>query len=254
MRIFIFLLLGVSFLGQIMAQTMPLQIKSANTLQKGIVYNQEKMMNFRLHNQGFALGYSVGKIKTYQKTDFYHIELGILRHIREFRQNVLFSTSNGSGHAYVFGKQNLFLPLRLGWGRKRYYSEKAVKKGVTIGMNYEIGMVAGLLKPYYLELRQDNFYRVEKYSLNNRKRFLDNSQINGAASFTTGLSETKIIPGVHGRVALHLDWGAHDEYARAMDIGIAVDAFPKRIPIMIVEDNPPYFINVFANLQIGKRN
>jgi hypothetical protein len=255
MRIFLLLLCGMTFFAQLTAQTMPLQIKSANNLQKGIIYNQEKLMNFRLHNQGFAVGYTVGKIKTYQKTDFYHIELGWLRHIREFRQNALFGTSTFAGQSYVLGKQNNFLPLRLGWGRKRYYSEKAVRKGVTVGMNYEMGVIAGLLKPYYLELRfQDLLRKDEKYTPENRNRFLDNSQIYGASSFSTGLSEIKIIPGVHGRIALHLDWGAHDEYARAMDIGIAVDAFPKRIPLMIVEDNPPYFINVFANLQLGKRN
>ena len=41
--------------------------------------------------------------------------------------------------------------LRVGMGAKRYFSEKAKRKGIAIGINYQAGVSLGLLKPYYLD-------------------------------------------------------------------------------------------------------
>ena len=71
------------------------------------------------------------------------------------------------------------------------------------------------------------------------------------------MNEISILPGGHGKVAVHFDWGAFDEYIKAVEAGIAVDVFPKKIPMMVpVEgvENRKYFINLFITLQLGKRS
>ncbi len=236
---------------------------------KGIVYNREFSADLKLHTNGYSIGVNIGRLKTYYLTRFINFELGEIKHPKEFRQSFDFQTPAASrvSRAFIFGKQNNFLVLRGGLGEKRYFSEKARRRGLAVGISYEGGASLGLLKPYYLELVRsvepgnfDNFtIRSEKYSENNANLFLDISRIYGSSGFSRGLGEVSIRPGLHGKFALHFDWGAFDEFVKAMEAGVMVDAFFQKVPIMVesplVEntENTPLFINLFINLQLGKR-
>jgi hypothetical protein len=230
---------------------------------KGIVYNKEYSYDFKLHTRGLAVGYSRGQIKNYYTTPYYHIEVGELHHHRERKQNFDFPRSSVgfSFRPFVFGKQNSLYVVRGSYGEKRYLTEKADIKGVAVGISYELGATLGLVKPYYLDIFRvgdgssiGNQTFSEKYSTKNAKEFLDINKINGASSFFRGWNELTVMPGVNAKIALHLDWGAFDQYVKAIDVGIMADVFGKKVPIMVAEDNRPFFINAFVNLQLGKRN
>jgi hypothetical protein len=226
----------------------------------GIIYRTETAFNLRLAtNRGLSFGMEFGKLRTYYKTTFYHVSLGELKHYKEQRQSAPPSASR-SFRPFVFGKQNTLLLARGGWGVKRYYSEKAKKKGVAVGVSYTFGPTLGLLKPYYLAIRRpgssDTHGRVshEKYSSANEDVFLNNStHILGASAFTRGFKELSLLPGANAGVALHFDWGAFDEVVKAMEIGLQSDFFLRKAPIMVSEENSPLFFNFFVNLQFGKR-
>jgi hypothetical protein len=228
---------------------------------KGIIYNKEYSYDFKLHTRGFAIGYSRAKIKNYYSTPYYHIEIGELHHHREKKQNFDFPRSAVGGFSFrpfVFGKQNSLYVARAGYGEKRYLTEKADYKGVAVGFSYEIGATLGIVKPYYLELLRitDGAAQTvsEKYATKNAALFLDINKISGSSSFFKGWNELNIMPGMNAKIAMHLDWGAFDQYVKAVDVGIMADVFAKKVPIMITEDNRPFFINAFVNLQLGKRN
>ena len=234
---------------------------------KGIVYDREFTVDIKLHTNGYALGVNIARLKTYYLTNFFNIEFGEIQHPKQFRQSFDFRPSaNGKvSRAFVFGKQNNFFVLRGGMGQKRYFSEKAKRKGLAIGMSYSGGVSLGLLKPYYLELNypesstNDIITRSEKFSEENAAVFLDITRIFGASSFTRGLSELSVVPGGHGRVAVHFDWGAFDQFVKALEAGVMIDFYFQEVPIMVesplVEnvENRPLFINLFLNLQLGKR-
>ena len=226
----------------------------------GIIYNREMALNLKVTtNRGIAPGIEFGRLRTYYKTTFFHVNVGDIRHPKEYRQSAA-PTVSRSFRPYVFGKQNSLLALRAGWGTKRYYSEKARQKGVAVGMSYSFGPTLGVLKPYYLALKriadQPSQSRVshEKYSEANAQVFLNNSFIYGASPFTRGFSELSFLPGANAALALHLDWGAFDEFLKAMEIGIMADVFIRKAPILVAEEqNNRTFINFFLNLQFGKR-
>ena len=236
---------------------------------KGIVYDREFTVDMKLHTNGFALGVNIARLKTYYLTRFFNIEIGEIKHAKEFRQSFDFQTPAASrvSRAFIFGKQNNFLVLRAGLGEKRYLSEKAKRKGLAIGLSYEGGPSLGLLKPYYLELVRssetgpfdDFIVRSEKFSDANANTFLDISRIYGSSGFSKGLGEISAIPGLHGKFAVHFDWGAFDEFVKAIEAGIMVDAYFQRVPIMVESDlvdlseNKSLFINLYINLQLGKR-
>lgn len=224
----------------------------------GIIYNRETTFNFRLTtSRGFAAGVEFGRLRSYYKTTLFSLSLGELKSPKEQRQSA--DPQGRSFRPYVYGKQNNLFMLRGGWGAKRYFSEKAKQKGVAMGVSYSIGPSLGLLKPYYLALAYTNpdnprDQRVlhQKYSEENADVFLNNLRILGASPFTKGFTELSFIPGGNASIALHMDWGAFDEFVKAFEIGLMLDVFFKNAPIL-VEQNNPIFFNFFINLQLGKR-
>lgn len=225
----------------------------------GIVYNRETTFNFRVTtNRGFVAGMEFGRLRTYDKTKFFQFNIGEIKHPKEIRQSAD-PTVSRSFRPYVFGKQNNLIALRAGWGTKRYFSEKAKQKGVAVGMTYSFGPTLGILKPYYLALRYTSDIQGQsraihqRYSEENAGVFLDNSRILGASPFTKGLSKSSLLPGANAMLAYHMDWGAYDEFVKALEIGVMADIFLKKAPILVPENNQQVFLNFFVNLQLGKR-
>lgn len=235
--------------------------------QVGVVYDREFTVDLKLHTNGYALGINIANLRTYYLTTFLNFEFGEIKHPKQFRQSFDFKPSaNGKvSRAFVFGKQNNFFVLRGGYGQKRYFSEKAKRKGLAIGVSYEVGPSLGLLKPYYLELQypeqstNEIVTRSEKYSEENADVFLDITRIFGSSSFAKGFSEISVLPGAHAKAAVHFDWGAFDEFVKAIEAGVMLDLYFQDVPIMVdsprVEnaENRPLFVNLFINLQLGKR-
>ncbi len=258
------LLLGL-FLGivPITAQNIDFQQNDYADENKGVIYNKELAFDIRMHTNGFALSANVGKIKTYYKTKYYHFEIGEIKHPKEQRHSFDYPSNGKTSRSFIYGKQNNFIVLRAGRGGKRYFSEKAKRKGIAVGISYEAGLAVGLLKPYYLDFWRNspddptNVYFVsEKYTGDNEDSFLDISRIYGSSGFTKGFSEISVTPGFQGKFGIHFAWGAFDEFVKAFEAGIMVDAFFKKIPIMVDvqnAENRPFFINLYISLELGKR-
>lgn len=247
--------------GDLFAQKVILPKQIDNSL-RGIIYKREWVVDAAIHSNGFAVGVNIGKILTYYKTRYYHLNFGILRHPKEYRQPVNFQSGSGfikTSSAFSFGKQNNLLVLRGGVGEKRYFSEKAKRKGVAVGISYEGGASLGLLKPYYLEISRlepngvDDIVSTEKYSEENEDYFLDENRILGSANFFKGIDEISIVPGFHAKVAMHFSLGAFDQIAKALEVGLMIDGYFRKVPVMILERNTSMFFNAYISVQLGKR-
>ncbi len=262
-------LLGLIFLsasGTTIGQKV-FQPKQLATNSKGILYKYEKAIDVRVHTNGYAVAFNWGKIQNYYTTRYYQLELGFLKDARERRQNKNFNFIGlGSSSDFIFGKQNHVVALRGGLGYKKYLSEKTKRRGVAVGYTWEVGPSLALLKPYYLDLvyliesTEGNTFelRSEKYTEENADKFLDRTgDIYGSSGFFTAFGDWDFIPGVQGKIALHLSSGAFDKKVRAVEMGILGDLFVKRVPVMVETDavsNKPFFINVYMNIHFGFRS
>ena len=229
---------------------------------KGYIYNKEYTVEAAVRTNGWSVGFNWGTLQTYYKTTYWHASIGEITDPREHSVNA--NVPSDRIQTYVFGKQNSFFQLRGGWGAKRYFSEKAKEKGVALGINYSYGVSLGILKPYYLDLYETNTqgnYNIvsTRYSKETADRFLDGSLVYGASSFFNGFDNVTFVPGAYGRVGVHLDWGAYDAFAKAIEVGVAIDAYPQKVPIMAPTliytpaDNRAIFIGFYAALIFGKR-
>lgn len=232
---------------------------------KGIVYKYEKTFDFRLHTNGYAIAYNWGENITYYKSNFYQIELGRLYDPRESSQNRnLAYLFNRISSSFKYGKQNDVFAVRLSKGFKKQITDKARRRGVTIGYNYSFGPVLAIIKPYYIDLisqREEAGRTVfdinpEKYSEENASKFLNENLIYGGSGWTRGLNELGFAPGLTGKYGVFFDVGEYDNLIKTVEAGIMADVYLKKIPIMVQTENignKPYFINLYVNLQIGRR-
>lgn len=255
-KIFTFILLFS--LNQLSGQVTFQPKKPTQTGPLGVIYNDIQTIHFKLHTRGFAIGYDIGKIKTFNTSDFYTIELGYLRHPKEYRQSFRPNRRNLFARPIIYGKINNFIVLRALYKKKKFLSEKAEKNGIAIGYTYSFGLSMGFIKPYYI-LVDDNdhpfSYSSEsiRYEESTEELFLDYYSIQGADSFFKGFGEIKFVPGISADASLVFSIGAFEEFARSIEAGIMIDAYPQVIPIMAKSKNSPYFINVYLNLYFGKR-
>ena len=262
MRIGVFIALFFLFNLGVQGQSVFFSDDEAGT--RNILYNEEQNFEIRLHTNGMSIGYNKGEIIKYYLTRTFHLDIGYLRHPKEFRQNlrsqaVLQSLTSTSG--YIFGKQNSLLTIRGGIGQIRYFGEKAKRKGVAVGVSYQGGPSIGILKPYYLDLKRFDEETgsgirpsSEKYSEENASLFLDPNSIYSYSGFFKGLGEIKFIAGLQARGAVHFSWGSNDKYVKVLESGVMIDFYARKMPLLINEQNRSLFVNLYLSLQFGKRN
>jgi hypothetical protein len=233
---------------------------------RGIIYRKELVFDLRLHNNGFAIAYNIGDIKTYYRTNFYHYEFGFLMDEQEYSQSKSVNILAGPlPKKFKYGKQNNLFIARAGRGTKKYITDKAKRKGVSIGYTYEVGPSLALLKPYYLDIVNKELINGEvkssrqsiKYQEATKDRFLDYDNIYGSSGFAKGLTEINFVPGVQSKLGMFFSVGVFDKYVRAGEVGIMTDLYIKKIPIMVEtasQRNTPLFFNLYVNLQFGQRS
>ncbi len=260
-------LLFISFIiiGESLHSQRIIQPKLVDLDLKGVVYKKEWSLDFKIMENGLAIGYNSGDVQSYHRTKYYNFELGISRDPRERRQNKNYSFSPlTSSRSFIYGKINHFINVRAGLGFKKYLSEKAKRKGLAVGYSYSFGPSIGILKPYYLVLiyrsteidKENEEYRHESYNENNADKFLTLLDIFGSSSALRGFKHIKVVPGIQGKFATHFALGAFDKYVKSVEAGIMVDLYIKKIDIMLESEeirNKPYFIRLFASAQFGMR-
>lgn len=215
---------------------------------------------FDVYSNGWKANFKHGNVFHSTSRHYYEIEIASVHHSKEYRQTQDFGwTVPGipPPKPFVFGKQNSFMNFNLSYGIYKQLGEKAQKSGVSIGFNSSVGLSLGITKPYYLWLLfplddTTSVLRMVKYSEENKNIFLDNFSIYGGGGFKEGITELKFIPGAHLKAALDFDWASYNEYIKSIEIGVSLDAYYKKIPIMILENNIQFFPALYCGFVLEK--
>jgi len=158
---------------------------------------------------------------------------------------------------YVFGKQNNFYYLKAGLGQQHLIGGKGNKNGVAVSAVYGGGLSLGYLKPYYLNVQDDEGADINvKYvggDSTTKSYFLDPNRINGATGFTKGFAEGKFVPGAFAKVALRFDYGRFNEFLSAFEVGLNGEFYTKTMPIMINNPEKRFFLNGYIAIEFGNR-
>jgi hypothetical protein len=165
-----------------------------------------------------------------------------------------------TGRNYYFGVQNRFHVIRLSYGFERCIGDKAAKNGVRLSWVGFVGGALGLVKPYYLNLdypgTDGNPVDIvsQRYSPSNASVFLNPNTIDEASPISRGLNQMSPVIGGFGRTGLNFDIGSKDRFIKALEAGVTLDIFYKKIPIYVNDDSNHFlFLGFYLSFAFGKR-
>ena len=227
-----------------------------------LIFQKQSTFGLNFNSDGFGFTYEHGKYKTTTKTNLWWLSLGERKDPKQYKQSNAIGLSGNNiiffGNSYVYGKQNNFYFLRLGFGQQKILGGKGNKNGVAVSAIYGGGLTLGMLKPYYVQV-QDNSGSATgvkdiKYSDSTANKFLDPSIIIGGSGFGKGFGEMKYVPGITSRVALRFDYGKYNEVVSALEVGVNAEYYSQAMPILVgVNDTKKFFFNGYIALTFGKR-
>ncbi len=228
---------------------------------------KELSAGFRLNTDGWSLIVESGKAKTEdtRRIDMFHdvrilqFEFSERRHPKELRIYGM-DGAKQSDKMYSFGKLNNFYSFKFNYGYRKMIAGKPYPKAVSVHWVYAGGLTIGLLKPYYVDayVSKDNGSTYERESIKNSPEnslyFLNTPFVIGSSGFSKGLGEIKIVPGLHLKTALHFDYTPNKFNVAAIEVGATGEFYTSKIELMANQKAVPYFFNLYAGIQFGKRS
>ncbi|MCE5346093.1 MAG: hypothetical protein LLG13_07380 [Bacteroidales bacterium] len=216
--------------------------------QQKVFFRNERSLAILLNSDGFGLNFRGAQRSDYLNKHLFEIDLGIFKHPKEYR----YSSSYISGGSFVFGKLNTTLFLRGGIGHQHEIFKKADLGGIAIRYFYSAGPVIALYKPIYYKVLypvSSTMYgiKVEKFTT----AITVPEEIYSKASFSKGLNEIKVMPGLYAKGGFNFEYSKQDKVIHAVEIGCQINAFPKEIPIMANTNNKALFFSLFVSYRFG---
>jgi hypothetical protein len=178
------------------------------------------------------------------------------------------TTNRYTGGSYKRFKANYAFALRPSIGIQRVLFRKAADAGVQVNALLSAGPSLGLLMPYYISFDY-TAQRNQAFSASDiitdeaydPLKHADEDFIYDRAPLFSGISQLKVVPGVHLRGGLSFEYGRYRDAVAGAEVGFLLEAYTKRLLML----NPPatydanslnrqFFPSVYLTLYIGHRS
>lgn len=212
-----------------------------------IAYKKSFLFGAKLTNDGYGIFFEWGRASSIKKALLYQVELGERKHPKEEKLGSYYQNST----PFIYGKINYFYPVKLGVQQQILFGNKSNKNGVAVTGNVGGGLVAGLLRPYFVQVQRGNNIDYIKYNSADSIEFL--STPIGGPSFGKGWSDLTVVPGVYAKAALRFDYGRFNEIISALEVGVTGEYYTKKIPQMAYNKEKQFFFGAYVALLFGKR-
>ena len=229
------------------------------TAAKDYMFHKQMVGGVKLATSGLDFYVQYGIIKNIYSTHLFTLEYEWHIDYRDKKTKAV-PYYTQTGRDYYFGVQTRFHVIRFSYGFERALADKAAKNGVRLSWIGSVGGALGLVKPYYLNLDYpgtgDNpvDIRSERYSAANASVFLDQSRIDEASPIYKGLNQISPVIGGHARTGLNFDFGSRDAFVKALEAGVSIDVFYKKIPIYVNDNSNHFmFLGLYLAFHLGKR-
>ncbi len=216
------------------------------------IIHRELSFGFQLHPRGMGANVQTARLikpRIWRSFDF---DLVSMKHPKEFR---IRSSSQAPG-TFIFGKLNSLFLLRAGYGRKYELSTKLYRNTIGTSISWHAGPLVGFLKPVYLEIfypSPDNQYGYLVSERYNPETHTNIPRIYGTSAFTRGIGESSFRLGAFAKGSLTFDWSSFSDIIQAVELGGAVDIFPREVPILAFAQNKKVFTSLYLCVHIGSR-
>ena len=229
-------------------------------------YRRETVFGLNFNTQGGLIGGAslrVARVMDERWLRFWSLEGVSFKNPKE--ENV---SNPYTGGSYKRFKANYAFALRPSIGIQRILFRKAADAGVQVNGLLSAGPTLGLLMPYYVSYD----YTAQKNSTFSPSDVIVDEAYDPAkhaqedfiydrAPLFSGISQTKIVPGVHLRGGLSFEYGRYRDAVAGAEVGFLLEAYTKRLLML----NPPapydsnslnrqFFPSFYLTLYIGHRS
>lgn len=218
------------------------------TNEQGVI-TQRKSFVFgaKLISDGYGIFFEIGRAKSLKKGLLYQLELSERKDPKQEKMSSFYQNFT----PLIYGKINFFYPVKLGVQQQFLLGNKSNKNGINITGNVGGGVVAGLLRPYYVQVDHGGSIDYVKYNSADSSEFM-NSPL-GGPTFGKGWNEMTVTPGVYAKAALRFDYGRFNEIITGVEVGVHGEYYTKKVPIMNYNDQKQFFFGAYVSLLFGKR-
>ena len=229
-------------------------------------YRRETVFGINFNTQGGLIGgvnVRLAKVLDERWLRFFSIEGVSFKNPKE--EGVTNPYTGGSFKRY---KSNYAFALRPSVGIQRILFRKAADSGVQVNGLLSAGPSLGLLMPYYIsfdyDAQRNNAFGPGDNIIDEAYdpvKHANQNFIYDRAPLFSGISQTKVVPGVHLRGGLSFEYGRYRDAVAGAEVGFLLEAYTKRLLML----NPPapadpnslnrqFFPSVYLTLYIGHRS
>ena len=212
--------------------------------EKRALIRNERTFHLSLNSNGWGGGFAFGKMVNIYRKKLYSVELVTIKDAKELKIN---NPYQPEFHRFIYGKNNVFYNLRFGFGHLFKLYDKKDKGGIEVRWFYNTGPLLGLLKPVYYVTGVDP-YTTEKFNSSLHTA----SSILGGASYFKGFDELSVVPGAFVKIGTSFEFSKKDLVVNALEGGLTLDIFPKKVDLMANNKNQFYFLAIFVSYRFGK--
>ncbi|MCF8331545.1 MAG: hypothetical protein K9H84_03750 [Bacteroidales bacterium] len=206
-----------------------------------------------LHIDGFGVtARNIRSINYYNKW-FYELDIITMKHPKEVKTINSFYPNTKS---FIYGKKNSVFIVRGGLGRLKLLNREPLwESGVEVRLIYSVGASLAFTKPVYVYIIQDD---PSTFGISRKLEKFDSEKhgiwdIQGRGPFTKGFNELGFFPGAFGKLGFNFEIASERQKVRALEAGAVIDLYPKKIPIMDVEQNKQLFLSFYVSFYFGTR-
>lgn len=224
-------------------------------------YRQQFSLGGRLNTNGWSgLMYYQKRVSRTQ-AHFYQLSFSEIKHEKQVKQQG--SNKNfpelGNASPFVFGKVNNLYTLQIGHGRELLLLPGVLEGNISISFRAQAGFSLAMLKPYYIKLiyadlsNNTAYLQEERYTEQNKDKFLKQDEILGSAKWSKGLDKITYVPGGYADAAFTLEPQKSKVFIQTITLGTQFALYAKSLPIMAERKAYPYQGSLYVGLALGKR-
>lgn len=218
--------------------------------QKRVMLRDERTFAGFLNSNGWGANYRYGYWRNARNQFILDGDFAYVKHPKEVKTSVSYDYNT---HRYVYGKENLFWELKgyAGWQKELY--RKIDRTGISVRLYYAGGLSIGFTKPiYYKVVSTSSIGEIINEEYMKFDPAIHQRSIAGRGPFFMGFNELKVIPGVTGKAGLSFEYAQKDAILHALEVGVTLTAYPKKIPIMATEDNSFLYFTLNVGYRFGR--
>ena len=221
--------------------------------EEGIVkYKKHIAIGVKLISDGYGGFLELARAQSVKRSLLYQLDISERKHQKEEKQTNPNDIYGQTG-PLIYGKLNFFYPVKIGVQQQFLLANKGNKNGVSISGNAGGGLIAGILRPYQVEVDKNGETTFINYDPSDpANTFLTGPYI-GGPSLATGWDQLKVRPGAYLKSAVRFDFGKYNEMVNAIEVGLTGEFYLKKIQQMVFNKEHQFFFSAYVSLIFGKR-